>query len=98
MEETVRPMNERERSRYEKMHEAQNGSAVNQDCCTDAPCGQAVAGIGSYRRPTLQEEAEKQAIYHSEMANKSAKAAAFLSANPAFDEFIRLVRSGVIQF
>ena len=72
---------------------AQQAKAVNTDCCN-----QAVAGIGSYRRPTLQEEAEKQAIHHSEMANKCAQAAAFLSANPAFDEFVRLVRAGVIQF
>jgi hypothetical protein len=77
---------------------AQQAEANNQDCCTEAQCGQAVAGIGYYRRPTLQEEAEKQAIHHSKMANKCAQAAAFLSANPAFDEFVRLVRAGVIQF
>ena len=76
---------------------AQAAGANNKDCCTEAQCGQAVAGIG-YGRPTLQEEAEKQAIHHSSMANKCAQAAAFLSANPAFDEFVRLVRAGVIQF
>jgi hypothetical protein len=77
---------------------AQQAGANNQDWCTETQCRQAVDGIGSYRRPTLQEEAEKQAIHHSEMANKCAQAAAFLSANPAFDEFVRLVRAGVIQF
>ena len=75
---------------------AQQAGANNQDCCTEY--GPAVSGVGYYRRPTLQEEAEKQAIHHSEMANKCAQAAAFLSANPAFDEFVRLVRAGVIQF
>ena len=70
--------------------------ANNQDCCINE-YGPARTGIG-YIRPTLQEEAEKQAIHHSEMANKCAQAAAFLSANPAVDEFVRLVRAGVIQF
>ena len=78
----------------EKMKAQQTG-ANNQSCCTEY--GPAITGIG-YSRPTLQEEAEKQAIHHSEMANKCAQAAAFLSANPAFDEFVRLVRAGVIQF
>jgi hypothetical protein len=72
---------------------AQQANEVNTDCCN-----QAVAGNGSYRCPTLQEEAEKQSIHHSKMANKCTQAAVFLSANPAFDEFVRLVRAGVIQF
>jgi hypothetical protein len=106
---------------------AQQAGANNQDCCTEAQCGQAVAGIGYYRRPTLQEEAEKQAIgdanycnetenkyhpppqtlrkeaevrlrNHREHARNASLAAEFFRDNPAFDEFVRLVRAGVIQF
>ena len=110
----------------EKM-KAQQAGANNQDCCTEAQCGQAVAGVGYYRRPTLQEETEKQAIgdtnycnetenkyqirpqtlreeaevrlrNHSEHARNASLAAEFFRDNPAFDEFVRLVRAGVIQF
>ena len=57
-------------------------------------CGQ----TQSYRPPTLREEAEKSAGYHGDQADKFAKAAAFLREHPEFDEFVRLVRSGSIQF
>jgi hypothetical protein len=50
------------------------------------------------RPTTLREEAEKQIGYHREQADKLDRAAAFLRDNPAFDEFVRLVRAGVIQF
>jgi hypothetical protein len=51
-----------------------------------------------YRPPTLREEAEKQIGYHRDQADKADRAVAFLRENPAFDEFVRLVRAGVIQF
>jgi hypothetical protein len=51
-----------------------------------------------YRPPTLREEAEKQVGYHRSEAYKAHQAVAFLRDNRAFDEFVRLVRAGVIQF
>ena len=80
---------------------AQQQCKGDASCANQAQTGVPVQGLagGFYQRPsTLQEEAEKNAAYHYEMANKSAQAAAFLSSNPAFDEFVRLVRAGVIQF
>lgn len=46
---------------------------------------------------TSREEAIRNASYHGEMAAKSYQAAAFFEANPAFEEFIRLIRCGAIQ-
>ena len=51
-----------------------------------------------YRPSTLREEAEKKIGYHREQADRHDRAVAFLRENPAFDEFVRLVRDGVIQF
>ena len=47
--------------------------------------------------PSLRAEAEKRFSYHAEEAAKQDKAAAFFRENPAFDQFIRLIRSGAIQ-
>lgn len=52
----------------------------------------------TYRPPTLREEAEKRVGHHRDQAEKADQAVAFLRENPAFDEFVRLVRAGVIQF
>lgn len=57
--------------------------------------GQAINQIKEY---TLAEEKLKSAEYHQEQANKQYKAFHFLRENPAFDQFIKLVRSGAIQF
>lgn len=46
---------------------------------------------------TSREEAIKNASYHGEMATASYQAAAFFEANPAFEEFIRLIRCGAIR-
>lgn len=57
-----------------------------------------VQGGTPYRPPTLRESAEKSVEYHREQADKSAMALAFFRAHPEFDEFVRLVRLGSIQF
>jgi hypothetical protein len=49
------------------------------------------------RRSTLAEEAHSAAIHHSEQSQKHYQSAEFLSKHPEFDEFIRLIRSGVIH-
>ena len=49
-------------------------------------------------RPSLRSQAEQQVGYHRQEADKHDRAAAFFRENPAFDEFIQLVRSGAIQF
>lgn len=61
-------------------------------------CGAAQAGIPQTRPHTLQEEAERRAQDHYERAIKAQSAQVFFANNPGFDEFVRLVRSGVIQF
>jgi hypothetical protein len=52
----------------------------------------------AYPRPSMREQAEKAVGHHREQADKFDRAAAFFRDNPAFDEFIQLVRSGAIQF
>lgn len=47
--------------------------------------------------PSLREEAEKQVGYHRIEADKADRAARFLRENPAFDEFIQLIRQGAIS-
>ena len=61
-------------------------------------CNQASPAGHPYSAPTLRDEAEKQVGYHREQADKHDRAAAFFRENPAFDEFIQLLRSGAIQF
>jgi hypothetical protein len=46
---------------------------------------------------TLRGEAEQKVSYHRTQAEKADQAAAFFRENPAFDEFIRLIRNGSIQ-
>ena len=61
----------------------------------------AVYGIGtgpSRLGYSLRDEAAKSAQYHQEQAVKLEKAAIFFSQHPEFEEFIRLIRSGSIQF
>lgn len=60
--------------------------------------GDECVGQAPYQPPTLREEAQKSVGYHREQADKADRAIAFLRENPAFDEFVRLVRAGVIQF
>jgi hypothetical protein len=55
-------------------------------------------GITPQHTFTLKEEAEKRYSEHSAQMQKAQQAFDFLSANPAFDEFVRLIRAGVIQF
>lgn len=62
------------------------------DMCNQA---QPVGLAGEYR-PSPAEEASKRQHYHLEEAQKAARAAEFFQANPAFSEFITLIRSGVI--
>ncbi|MGC1784154.1 MAG: hypothetical protein WA708_16650 [Acidobacteriaceae bacterium] len=53
-------------------------------------------GMGQLRPATMREQAEKNVGYHRDQADKQDRAAAFFRENPAFDEFIQLIRSGVI--
>lgn len=65
------------------------------DTCSSA---QASGPNEKYRTPSMRETAEKAVGHHREQAEKCDRAAAFFRENPAFDEFIQLVRSGIIQF
>lgn len=57
----------------------------------------AQAVCGQERAWSLADEQEKSALYHQDEANKAKMAAAFFRTNPAFEEFIKLIRQGVIQ-
>jgi hypothetical protein len=46
---------------------------------------------------TNREQAEKNVRYYREQADRHDRAAAFFRDNPAFDEFIQLIRAGAIQ-
>jgi hypothetical protein len=54
--------------------------------------------LGYDRLPSLMEQLEKTANYHFDQYQKSQGGVHFLKDHPEFDEFIRLVRSGAIQF
>ena len=63
-----------------------------------AQAGQAVSGLHGCdaRRSSLREESEKQSAHHYEQAAKAERSAAFFREHPEFDEFIQLIRAGVI--
>jgi hypothetical protein len=96
------PRSAQERMQREKM------AAANQECGEirgiPSPSSfgydytQANVAQGTTRTFTLKEEAEKLFMEHRQSADKAERAIVFLSENPAFDEFVRLVRAGVIQF
>jgi len=69
---------------------AQTSSYYGDTCTTQGNLA------GEYR-PSPTEQAEKNAAYHADQAFKAQSAAAFFRQNPAFDEFIRHIRAGVIQ-
>ena len=55
-------------------------------------------GSNAYtRRTSLRDIEEKEVHYMHEQIQKKQQAIAFLTANPAFDEFITLVKRGVIS-
>ena len=61
-------------------------------------CGDACSEPKPYNPHGLQEEASRRAQGHYEEASKAQSAAVFFANNPAFEDFILLVRSGAIQF
>jgi hypothetical protein len=93
---------------YLEKRQREKMAAANQECGEirgiPAPSSHggyytnAMQGETPRRTFTLKEEAEKRYSEHSAQMQKAQQAFDFLSANPAFDEFVRLVRAGVIQF
>jgi hypothetical protein len=93
---------------YLEKRQQEKMAAANQECGDagkiPAPSSfgydytQANVAQGTTRTFTLKEEAEKRFMDHRQSADKAERAIVFLSENPAFDEFVRLVRAGVIQF
>jgi hypothetical protein len=61
-----------------------------------AGCAQQI-GTSSYRQPSAREQAEKNIAHHAEQHAKNIEAVNFFAENPAFDQFIQLIRKGVIQ-
>lgn len=70
--------------------------AYENQCATPQAAMGAVCG-GTFD-PSLSAEARRSEQFHYEQASKAGDAARFLSSHPEFDEFIRLVRSGALQF
>jgi hypothetical protein len=94
------------------MHETgYNEKQRNEDNCANAETAYqaqtprrnipGIAGMysdeGTLRRPSNREEAEHQVGYHRLQADRHDKAAAFFRENPAFDQFIQLIREGAIS-
>lgn len=72
-------------------------NAYYANTCAQQPMAQSVGiGIQGCYRPSPAEEAEKQAADHFERGSKAQRAAEFLRKHPEFDEFIQLIRQGVI--
>jgi len=75
-------------------------NAAREQMLGQAIRGGAVAGAardtcGEYR-PSVAEQAEKDAAYHQDRAIKAQMAAAFFQTHPEFAEFIQLIRAGAI--
>ena len=81
-----------ERAQYEKAQAAQTQPQCAEE--TRSYIGQAQA-VGRARL-SLREEAEKQVGEHRAQADRADRAAAFFREHPEFDEFIQLIRAGVI--
>ena len=79
----------------EKMRYQQENMAAQAETAGGQATAGGVAQAWQPRR-SLREEAEKQVGYHREQADKQDRAAAFFREHPEFDEFIQLIRSGVI--
>jgi hypothetical protein len=68
------------------------------DCSKDtaSPDVQVASG-GFYHRPSALEEMEKQAAHNAEQFQLKSRGIEFLRDNPAFNEFITLIRTGAIS-
>lgn len=54
-------------------------------------------GMAGEYRPSEREQAEKRVGHHRIEADRADRAAAFFREHPEFDEFIGLIRAGIIQ-
>jgi hypothetical protein len=81
---------------YEAEDEKGNIAAVN-ECATETR-GIYGSSPAQPRRSTPKEESEKNFEHHRDQADKSGRAVKFFQINPAFSDFVELVRSGAIQF
>lgn len=75
-----------------------SGLGSNYENANCAKQAQATPDNMATREYTVTDEKEKSYYMYQEQAQKAAQALTFFRKNPAFDEFIRLVRSGAIQF
>lgn len=73
-----------------------DSNEVNAKQTADKACGDTCGPAEP--NPSMRSKAEQKVGYHRAQAEKHDRAAAFFRENPAFDEFIQLVRSGAIQF
>ena len=87
-------------AKMEKESAEERMKSAQERMAQQAQCGQAIGrdtqGFAGTRRPSLREEAEERVGYHRIQADKQDRAAAFFREHPEFDEFIQLIRSGVI--
>ena len=87
-------------AKMEKESAEERMKSAQERMAQQAQCGQAIGrdtqGFAGTRRPSLREEAEERVGYHRIQADKQDRAAAFFREHPEFDEFIQLIRQGVI--
>jgi len=70
---------------------------VEPNQCANPNLGIGMNGGAVIGRALPVHEAEKNAHYHRAEAQKHDRVAAFLRENPAFGEFIQLLRDGAIR-
>ena len=78
---------------YAAMLGPQKGAVEQEECIEQGYAPDRV----NYRGPLQRELAEKSVGYHRAEADKADRAAAFFREHPEFDEFIGLIRAGVVQ-
>jgi hypothetical protein len=83
---------------YEAQRDANTCAVPPSEPYPSGLCDQDCSEPKPYNPYSLQEEAARRAQGHYEEASKAQSAAVFFANNPAFEDFIRLVRSGAIQF
>jgi hypothetical protein len=96
MEDTLRGCDVRAETAYER-EQREKLQAQTQQVNYGDTCGKASPADHPHAF-SMRHQAEKQVGYHREQADRNDRAAAFFRENPAFDEFIQLVRQGIIQF
>lgn len=83
------PLNQTESTGRRNADVARDERAIHRDILTH--------GMAGTTRVTMADEHEKAAAHHRERSVKAEQAADFFRSNPAFEDFINLIRTGAIS-